>query len=167
MSRLKEANLPGTQLTKQQLEAIFTAISTGTSQLRTLYLQNNNLSSVEPPLLARAVSSLENLNLSYTQLKRHQLETILTPLSVEAPCLKILNLRSSPMSSVEADLLARAVNNLEEVNLSSCQLSKKQAEAILTESLMKTSLKRLDIRFVRLDKDLVERTKQTIGSLEV
>ena len=75
------------------------------------------------------------MSLWYTQLTKQQLEEIFTAICVGPSQLTSMDLQSTQTSSVDAGLLARAVNRLEEVVLHNTQLSKDQAEAILTESL--------------------------------
>ena len=119
-----------------------------------------------------STTSIEHVNLWYTQLTKQQLEEIFTAICVGPSQLTSMDLQSTQTSSVDAGLLARAVNRLEEVVLHNTQLSKQQAEAFLTESLLKTSLRKLDLRFAYvfdvfdvLDKELVARTRLAIRSL--
>ena len=95
-----------TGLTQQQTKEIFTAIHSGHSQLKNLDIGHNNLSLVEPTLLARAVTSLENVNLSGAELTTQQLEAIFTAICAGASWLKTLCLASTTMYFVEAGLLA-------------------------------------------------------------
>ena len=163
LNSLKEASFANTELTEVQTDALLNAISAGHSKLRTLDIQYNTLSLAEPALLVSAVTSVENVNLSGTKLTEQQLVAILYILAfVGSFKLKTLNLSSNTLSLVEVGLLAKGVNSLEEVVLSDTKLSQQQAEAILTESLMNTSLKKLDMRFgygftwpCALDKNLV------------
>ena len=57
------------------------------------------------------------------------------------------------------------MNRLKEVYLSNLVLLK-QREAILTESLVKTSLSVLNMNYRELDEDLVKRTKLTNKNLK-
>ena len=58
VTQLEEVVFRGVQLTTQQLEAIFTALDTP-SHLKILRLYQNNLSSVDPDVLARGINKLE------------------------------------------------------------------------------------------------------------
>ena len=62
-------------------------------------------------------------------------------------------------------MLARAVNSLEDVVLHDTQLSKQQAEAILSQSLRKTSLRRLVMKYEGLDENLVARARLVINNV--
>ena len=61
----------------QQARAIFTALCDLPSQLRCLVISDNDLSTVEPGLLARAVNQLEFVNPDSTLLTGPQVEAIL------------------------------------------------------------------------------------------
>ena len=158
---LENVNIRNTGLTQQQTKEIFNAIRSGHSQLKDLDIGRNNLSLVEPALLARAVTSLEIVNLSGAELTTQQLEAIFTTICAGASWLKTLCLASTKMYLVDSGLLAKAVNRLKVVYLSNLVLLKQQAEAILTESLVKTSLSVLDMNYHELDEDLVKHTKLT------
>ena len=69
--------------------------------------------------------------------------------------------------SVEPELLARAVNSLESVAMFFTNVSKRQAEEILSQSLVNTSLKKLWIKRVSggLKADLVTRARKSISHL--
>ena len=71
------------------------------------------------------------------------------------------------VSSVEPGLLARAVNSLKSVAMFGANVSKRQAEEILSQSLVNTSLKRLWIRRVNggLNAELVAQARSAIDHL--
>ena len=129
---LVEVNLSVTQLTQQQTKEIFTAVCAERSLLKTLNIAGNDLSSVEEGLLARAVDSLVEVNLDKTELTRQQIKEILTAICAGGSLLKTLNIDGNDLSSVEAGLLARAVNSLVEVKLDSIKLTLEQFKAVYT-----------------------------------
>ena len=136
--------------------------------LRTLDLSLTDLSSVEPGLPARLLHRLEEVDMWSTELTRQQLEAVLT--AAEASCtLRKLNLGNNNLSLVEPGLLARAVNSLEEVDIRHTLLTKEQVEAILSQSLVQTSLKRLVMgRFTGgVEEDLVVRAQSVIKELSL
>ena len=57
--------------------------------------------------------------------------------------LKMLEIACDDLSLVDASLLARALNRLEVVEVRWSELTQEQGEAILTQSLVKTSLRSL------------------------
>ena len=184
VTSLGQVDLWQTELTQEQTKEIFTAICSGGSRLKSLHIGSNavqfnpesgmtNLSSVDAELLARAVTSLVEVNLENTELTQEQSEAVFAAIIERDSQLEKLDMRGNNLSLVEPSILGRAVNNLEEVNLGYCQLSQQQAEAILTESLVKTSLRKLDMSGCRLagpdvlDEDLVARTRLAIRYVTV
>ena len=162
VNNLQEVKIPFPYLTNQQIKAILTVISAGHSQLKNLDMNFASLSLVEPSLLAGAVTSLEDVEMGGTELTDQQLEAILITICGGASRLKTLNLGSIPLSRVEAGLLARAASCLEEVYLMYTELSQLQAEAILAESLIKTSLRRLNISHCGLNYDFLVAGKRLV-----
>jgi len=143
VTQLDEVVLENTRLTPQQVTAICTAI-TGNSQLKTLDLWGNNLSSADAGILAQAVTQLEKVELGYTRLTPQQVEAIFAALDTSSQ-MKILRIRSNNLSSVDPDVLARGVNKLETVDMRDTDLTEQQITRILTQSLLTTNLKELDM----------------------
>ena len=164
---LVEVNLQETQMTHQQIVAILTTIGSGESQLKNLYIQYNNLSYLEPNIVAGCVNNLEEVNICRTHLDIETIEEICTAICVGATRMKTLNLSSNRLSSVEAGLLAKAVNRLEEVVFFNTGLSQKQAEAILAERRVKTSLRKLNLNRCGLNEDWLTRIRLASGTFLV
>ena len=166
---LQELELSYTCITSQQAENVFTTISES-SPLSRLHIVATGLTTVSPQLLATALARVKDVRLWHTSLSRQQARAIFLVLSVDAR-LKTLSLGyNSALASVEPGLLARKVNVLEEVEVEpeSC-LTRLQVERVLRQSLVKTSLRRLEIGGGKggLDRELVEMAKQTIPVLYV
>ena len=70
VTQLEEVMLGTTCLTPQQVEAIFAALHTS-SQLKILRIGGNNLSSVDPDVLARGVNKLEEMAMDDSRLTGH------------------------------------------------------------------------------------------------
>ena len=111
--------------------------------MKKLEMSGNNLSTVDAGLLARAVNMLQEVNMGDIQLTVEQGTAIFTAINQENCKMKQLNISNNNLSSVDAGLVARAVNMLEEVEMEDTQLTREQEGAILTQSLVKTSLRRL------------------------
>ena len=141
VSNLEEVEISKTQLTVQQLEAIITAICAGDCLVKKLDISRNNLSTVNHSLLASALKMIEEVNLSGTDLTVQQMEAIMTAI-VDGGCLvKSLNVSSNNLSTVNPGLMALAVNSLESMSMIARDVTEQHVEAILTQSLDKTSLK--------------------------
>jgi len=130
VSRLEVVNLCGTNLTNNQIQALFQATDQS-CQLKKLDLWRNNISSVEPELFARAVTILKDVNLGSTNLTNKQVTALFQKMSQNCP-LKTLNLSCINLSYVEPELLAIAVNRLEDVDLEFTDLSTEQMTSILS-----------------------------------
>jgi len=96
VTQLEEANLAYTDLTSEQVETIFAALDKP-SQLRILQMSGNNLSSVDPEVLAQAVTQLVEVELNDTQLAPQQVEAILAALKTPGK-LKELQIQDTHLS---------------------------------------------------------------------
>ena len=131
VNSLENVNLWGTKLTQQQIEENLTAVSLGSSRLKKLTLAVNNLSSVAAKLLASAVASLEQVDLWQTELIQEQTKKIFMAICSGGSRLKSLYLGFNlNLSSVDEELLARAVTILVEINLENTKLTQEQSEAV-------------------------------------
>ena len=170
---LEEICLWDSSLNKKQVDALITSISSENLRLKKVDLTSTDLSSIEPGLLAKAVGRLSEVNLNDTKLNKQQIEKILISICERDSKLYNLDLTYVNLTSVERGLLARAINCLEEAAMgdpdnceNELQVTKEQAEAILTQSLKQTSLKKLTIDVRKgLDENLVANARQAIGEL--
>ena len=107
---LVEVRMTDTPLTRRQVNDI--GGLTGETKLTGLSILNADLSSVDLCLLARAVAKLEIVELprDKTQLTDQQLEVIYTAVAGGETKVKEVLVR---MSSIELELVAKAVNHLE------------------------------------------------------
>ena len=175
VNRLEEVEMWSLDLTVKQWEEVMIVKVKGDSRLKKLDLSNNILPKVDAGLLARAVARLEEVKLWDTRLTMKQWEDVMTAIGQGDSRLKKLEISNNNMSKVDPGLLARAVNRLEEVDMYRTQLTFKQAEAILTQSLVKTSLRKLEFSEdwnsfpdndpEDVDEDLVARARLVIGEL--
>ena len=116
VTKLERLNLNSSGLSSNQTEAIFSAIQAPGSRLRTLELQHNDLSSVEPGLLARAVTRLEEVNFQNARMTPGQATAILTALC-EGHCLRRLRLVGSCLLDEHLkELVANTIQKLKGVD---------------------------------------------------
>jgi len=104
VTQLEEVGLWATDLTPQQVEAIFAALDTS-CQLKILRIGGSNLSSVDPDVLARVANKLETVDIAKTQLTGQQMTRILTR-SLLTTNLKELDMRGN--EEVEEELRRQA-----------------------------------------------------------
>jgi len=109
-----------------------------------MLFRGTSLSSVDPELLAQAVSQLEELDLIDPQLTPQQLEAIFAALdaSNKLKALRICDTNKN-FSTVDPEVMARVLNKLEYVGLSHTGLTEQQMARILSQSLVTTNLKEL------------------------
>ena len=140
VNKLEEVEMAFNSFSTKQLEAILSTIGQQKSNLKKLNISCNNLSSVDPLLLVRAVSRLEEINLDGTELTLMQARGIMLTIGFDKfSTLQKLVLSDNDLSKVKPDLFAKAVNRLEEVDMTNSQLTLEQMEAILKQSLVSTS----------------------------
>ena len=138
--------------------------------LRVVKMREVNMSSVNGGLLASLVYRLEELGMETAELTSQQVEEIMTAIGAGGCLVKLkkLDIQFNNMSTVDAGLLANAVNSLEEVYMYETDLKEEQMEAIMKQRLVKTSLRRLDMgihRDLGLDMDLLARARLAVMGL--
>ena len=117
---------------------------TGSYRLKMLDLSYNDLSSVDANILAQAVTKLEELGLEETKMTRKQKKAIFAALDTTSH-MKILRIGDTSLSCVDPDVLARVANKLETVSMRYTNLTEQQMTRILTQSLLTTNLKELNM----------------------
>ena len=130
VTKLVTLNVTVTQLTHEQIEAIFTALSEN-SRLVNFFIDRNNLSEVNPELLGKSVTNMETLSVVCTQLTHPQIEAIFTAVS-QGRNWKNLFIRCNNLSGINTELLGSAVTKLVTLNVSLAKLSQEQVVTIFT-----------------------------------
>ena len=172
VARLEEVGVDSTKFKRNQVEAIMTAILAEGRRVKKLNISWNNLSTVDPNLLARVLTGLQEVKMFMAELTVTQMEAILTAICAEDCLVKKLDISYTNLSSVDPGLLARAVNRLEEVKMSVTYLTTSQVEAVLRQSLVQTSLRKLKLELdskdnSELDEGLEARARLAIGYLHI
>ena len=106
-----------------------------------------DLSSLSPGLLARAVVSLEDVSLRSTELTSQQVEAICAAIGKDTMLTRLDLADNRSVASVDPDLLATAVNLLEDVNIGFVWIKQPQLQALFTTFKEQTKLKILKIGF--------------------
>ena len=135
-----QANLSGTDLTKKQLKALLLRISQEETSLKRLNLAENNLSSVEPSLVASSLNRLTLAGLSFCHLSTVQLEVLLVSLSQDLSSLEHLTLSDNYLPSVDPLLIGESLVNLKTANLCGTKLTLHQISVALTLIVQSTTL---------------------------
>ena len=127
VTKIKKLNITDTNLTQEQAEAILTAVSEE-NVVSKLYIGFNNLSGVDPGLMAKAFTNLKKLNVNRSELTHRQIVTILTAFCKGTT----IHISMNDLSRVDPGLLARAVTKLEVMDVQDTELSQQQVVAIIT-----------------------------------
>ena len=137
-------------------------------RLRSLNLSWNHLGSVAPQLVAR-LALVEQVDLTQANLTPPQLTALFAALDGGPSKMERLKISFNNVSSINADLLARAANKLVAVEMKKCSISEHQASCILTQSLQSTSLKSLKLWEWDwlIDSQLKARAREVLETLEL
>ena len=127
VTKMKKLNITDTNLTQEQAEAILTAVSEE-NVVSKLYIGFNNLSGVDPGLMAKAFTNLKKLNVNHSELTHRQIVKILTAFCKGTT----IHISMNDLSRVDPGLLARAVTKLEVMDVQDTELSQQQVVAIIT-----------------------------------
>ena len=150
LSNLEHVNLTGTQLSVDQVTDLCSSLLDGTIRLRSLSFAWNDLSLLEPTLLAKAVSMVVDVvDLRNSCLTTEQTEAIFEAIANACQPRKIC-MRHNDMSEADADILARGAHKVEEVDLRHTSLTLHQVITILGHSLLDTKLRRIELGFVEV-----------------
>ena len=129
------------ELTTAQVETLFSVICEET-QMKSLGIGSNKLSSVEPPILVTALNKLEVVDVWNTGLTRQQVEALFTAIARETR-LKKLGIGQNNLYFVEPAILATVVSKLKNINLYHTHLTNQQLGALFTSLSGDTQLKTL------------------------
>jgi len=139
--------------------------------LKEMVIEYTNLSTLNPELLAQAVTKLEEVRIGYNPLTPEQFTAICLAVKGNSQ-LKTLHLYNNicSLGSVDAKILAQAVTKLEEVNLRKINLTSKQVEAIFAALDTSSRLKTLNIcgnNLSSVDLDVLARGVNTLQTVDM
>ena len=137
LTSVQEVRLQNTELSKEQLDAFFLAISFGSSSpLWYLNLESIDLSQADHVLFSN-VNNVSYADLTDTSLTGDQLQNLFTAMN-EGTELEHLDLYGNDMSGVEPSLLVELAQ-VEEVTICDTNLNKNQIETLFTAVLHEDS----------------------------
>ena len=165
VTKLETLEISNTKLTQQQIVAILTVVSEGRKMTK-LDINSNNMSGVDPELLAKTVTKTKIFNVGDTNLTQQQAEAILTAVS-EAKTVMELDIAFNNLSGVDEGLLAKAVTNLKTLNVNRSKLTQRQIVTILT-ALIKGNTLHIGMNDLsRVDPGLLARRVTKLEVLDV
>jgi Leucine-rich repeat (LRR) protein len=153
VSKVERAVLWYTRLTGKQVEAILAGIDND-NRLKKLNMNDNDLSTVDPDLMARGFLKVHELKISGSSFTGQQMESILSGITgCKYLSLKKLNVDRTNLCPVAADLLSKAINKLEDVDIQRTNLTGRQTQEIFAGIIKNSSLKKLRIGYNSLNAD--------------
>ena len=163
LGNLRDVAMPGTGLTRNQVEAVFRTVSQDTKMVSLDIGSVQSVSLVNAHWLATTVKQLQMVHLNDIQLTGQQAKAICVSIC-DGSTLKIFTCNS--LHLVTSSLLARAANRLEALHT---DLFREQTEAVLTLSLGRTELKKLNVKIIQgvVNKQLIEKAHKNIGIIHL
>ena len=144
VANIVELRLNDTQLKPDQCTAIFSALLKS-EKLTCINLSDNSLSEVPPELLASVLTRVREVYLRRGDLTPHQAVALLEASLAQDSKLKVLDLCAVHLFTLDIELVAKAVNKLESVDLYNTGMTLDKVTFILQQSLLGTKLKMLNV----------------------
>jgi len=129
IAHLEDVFMYQNPLTSQQCESIFNAIAGSNSKLKTLHIEGTSFERLDPDLVGRAVTSLEEAHMSHKDLTVYQIEAIFARIVQGKTRLRRLHISGNNLTFVEPELMASAISQLEKVHIGNC-LTNQQAVSL-------------------------------------
>lgn len=149
LNNLEEITLVHGMITNDQAQAFFSNMSKKTF-LKRLTIINNNLSMIEPNILAKGVRQLQEVTLVRCDLTTGQALTVCSAIN-EGSSLTSMDISYNKLTSVDEEVLAKAVNKLQNVSIDNNQLTPEQITTILRLCQNEeTKLKKMILRNTKL-----------------
>jgi len=143
---LSSLSLTAAKLDVKHISSLLHALPLPSSALDHLSLATLDLSSTPSNLLARCLSSVASLNLSYCRLSTEQLTGLMRSLGKAESLVQTLQLARTDLTALPSGVLERAATRLLSIDLSYCPMTPAQTLALTT-----ACCKGLQVTLVRVD----------------
>jgi len=140
-----EVNLRNTDLNKKQLNVLLLKISQEETVLKRLDLAENNLSSIEPTLLASSLTRLSLAGLCFCQLSTIQLGVLLASISQDSSNLEHISLADNYLTEMDPVLIGQSLVGLKTFNLCGTKLTPHKISVALALIIHSTTLEQIYI----------------------
>merc|ERR1719494_554157 len=134
LTRLKQLSLGLVNLTPEQATEFCRQLKNKDSRLEELEVttKKSSFHDIGPAgVLARGLSCLKSLSLSFSCLRGDHMHELFTALAKEDSKVRHLSMSSNPLIGLDPSVLAAVVPNLTSLTLRSCNVSEEQGEAQL------------------------------------
>eukprot|EP00092_Neocalanus_flemingeri_P039667 GFUD01043199.1.p1 GENE.GFUD01043199.1~~GFUD01043199.1.p1 ORF type:complete len:563 (-),score=118.93 GFUD01043199.1:254-1942(-) len=160
IARMEKVNLSFTELTTDQLTALFDKLVTQHDvNLNAIEFFSVDLSGTSPRLLGQALGCLECVNFSNTELRFEHIQSIFEEI-MRSKRLKEVNLDFSELFYISNNLFAKSLIQLEKVSLACTVMDVEQLETLFELISKESKIKELDL----LDTDLTGIGAELMGS---
>ena len=162
--KMDEVEISGTRMSTQQKTEFFSALHNTSHMKRLVWtpssqeFQPDNFKAVDPTTLANAVKNVEKLHLNHRMTSAQQAISIFHALQSDSALVKTLSYQGVPgffeisrisddgRNEVDPDVMSRVVRKLEEVDLTSYELTYDQSSAICAALSEESTLQKLTLR---------------------
>jgi hypothetical protein len=138
--KLDELEFDG-NLTSEQTTALFNQSEVRNNLKKLTVHRKWHLEHIKPSLFAKFFSKIENVTVPFILFEKEQLEELFKTIVDDQD-----QVSRSRLDIVNFNILARGINNLEEVRMRNIGMTNFLLEKIYKEMLVKTTLKMLDVR---------------------
>jgi len=146
LKNLEELFLFG--LSESQTLALFEELATY-SRMKVLTMDNKNLKCVPPALLVKVVAGLEKI-VFFDHLNDLQTTALFEEMARTKSKLKCIRLDGHGMAKVKPTVFARALNTVEEVDISYANLTKAHKTALFEQMAQESKVKKLNMMSINL-----------------
>ena len=143
ITKIEDVGISDTYITRDQQVELFNQMDRN-SQIKSLDLGGLTLSDLEPILFARVLARLEYVNIQYAVITYMQKAELFSEVC-QSTTLRKLKCWNIDLSSVDSEILGRAVARLEEVEIGDTELTCEQLITITTHAQGETRLKKLTL----------------------
>ena len=143
LSKLTDIRVDTTYLRPMQTDSFFNQLTKKTL-LKRLDMNNNNLSEVNEEVFSMNINKVQEVDLSQTKLTKEQLKELFKKM-IEKTNLRMLKINDVDLSSVPANILAEALNLVQEIEISKCSLTIYQGIYLFSKMAEKTKIEKLKI----------------------
>ena len=165
LNNLEEITLSHDMITDIQARSLFKKMTEKTF-LQKLTIMKINLSSIQSNILAKGVTQIKELIMVDCNLTSEQLVAVFE--GIQLGCsMQILDVSNNRLSSLDPELLAKAINRLTKIIIDNNKLTSNQITRILSLCTEKTELKKIIIRKTDMADIESELLGRAVNNLEV
>jgi len=141
IEHLESFSISGLDFDKRTLRSYFSSV-VKMKKLKELSMRDTDLSIVQASVLANLVKKLHIFDISGCTVNKEQSRAIFKVLS-ENSAVKHLDISYNSLSCVDPRIFAKAINLLQSVDISDCDITEAQREELFKKMCEKTELKKL------------------------